>query len=119
MAGKVKHCLDVTLKLEPKHADAHIAKGLYSAEIIDKVGALIAGLTYDAKEKDSLAMFRQAIALNPESAIARIEYGNGLVMLNGRSKMKEALALYQQAADCVPKDAMERLDVQLALDELE
>jgi len=119
VAGKVRHGLDMTLKLEPKHADAHIALGLYSAEIIDKVGALIAGLTYDAKEKDSLAMFCKAVALNPESAIAKIEYGNGLVMLGGRAKMKEALALYRQAAACVPKDAMERLDVQLALDELE
>jgi len=119
VAGKVRHCLDMTLKLEPKHADAHIAMGLYSAEIIDKVGALIGGLTYDAKEKDSLAHFRQALALNPESAIARVEYANGLVMLSGRSKMKEALALYKEAAECVPKDAMERLDLQLALDELD
>ncbi len=40
IGSKVKKALDRAIELEPKHADAHIALGLYHAEIIDKVGAL-------------------------------------------------------------------------------
>ena len=53
------------------------------------------------------------------SAIAMVEYANGLVMLEGDKKMKEAEKLYVEAAACEPKDAMERLDVEMAKAELE
>lgn len=119
VGGKVKHSLDTTLKLAPKHADAHIALGAYHAEIIDKVGAMIGGLTYGAKKDEGLAHFKSALKLNPDSAIARIEYANALVMLDGKKKMDEAVALYEEAAAREPKDAMERLDVELAREELE
>ena len=55
----------------------------------------------------------------PESAIYRIEYANGLVLLKGRSGRKEAEALYREAAAAQPMDAMERLDVELAKVQLE
>lgn len=116
---KVKNSLDMTIKLAPKHADAHIALGAYHAEIIDKVGAMIGGLTYGAKKEDSLKYFKAGLALNPHSAISRVEYANGLVMLEGKKKMNEAVKLYEEAAACEPMDAMERLDVELAKQELE
>jgi tetratricopeptide (TPR) repeat protein len=116
---KVKNSLDVTIKLAPKHSDAHIALGTYHAEIIDKVGAMIGGLTYGAKKEEGIKFFKQALKLNPDSAIARVEYANGLVMLEGKKKMDEAIALYEEAAACEPLDAMERLDVEMAKEELE
>jgi hypothetical protein len=64
-------------------------------------------------------MFQQALKLNPASAIARVEYANGLVMLEGDKKMTEAEGLYAEAAECEPLDAMERLDVEMAKEELE
>ncbi len=109
----------MTVKLAPKHADAHIGLGTYHAEIIDKVGAMIGGLTYGAKKDEGIKLFKKALALNPDSAIARIEYANGMVMLEGKKKMDDAVALYQEAAEFEAKDAMERLDVQLAIEELE
>ncbi len=114
MAGKVKGSLDTALKLQPKHADVHVALGAYHAEIISKMGALVGGLTYGASKETSLSHFKTALKLNPDSAITRIEYANGLVMLSGKSMMKEAECLYGEAAACVPIDAMERLDVELA-----
>ena len=63
--------------------------------------------------------FKQALELNPDSAIARVEYANGLVMLEGDKRMKEAEKLYAEAAECKPLDAMERLDVEMAKAELE
>lgn len=119
VGAKVKHSLDMTLKLAPKHADAHIAMGAYHSEIIDKVGAMIGGLTYGVKKEEGYKHFKKALELNPDSAIARIEYANALVMLDGKKKMDEAVGLYEAAAACEPRDAMERLDVELAKEELE
>ena len=119
VGAKVKHSLDTTLKLAPKHADAHIALGAYHSEIIDKVGAMIGGLTYGVKKEEGFKHFKKALELNPDSAIARIEYANALVMLDGKKKMAEAVALYEQAAACDARDAMERLDVEAAKEELE
>jgi tetratricopeptide (TPR) repeat protein len=119
LGGKVKASLDQALKLDAKHADAHIALGAYHAEIIGKVGAMIGGLTYGAKQDAGLSHYEQAMKLNPDSAIARIEYANGLVTMLGKAKLKEAEKLYAEAAKCKPVDAMERLDVELAKAELE
>ncbi len=119
LGGKIKNSLTKALELDPKHADAHIAFGAYHAEIIDKVGATLGGLTYGAKKETAVEHFERAIKLNPDSAIARIEYANGLVMMFGKSKMAQAESLYKEAAACKPLDAMERLDVELAKENLE
>ncbi|WP_140635706.1 tetratricopeptide repeat protein [Methylibium rhizosphaerae] len=118
LGGKVKAALETAIKLAPKHADAHIALGTFHAEVIDKVGKLL-GKTQGADAATGLKMFQQALKLNPSSAIARVEYANGLVMLEGDKKMKEAEKLYAEAAACEPADAMERLDVEMAKAELE
>jgi tetratricopeptide (TPR) repeat protein len=119
IGGKVRASLEAALKLAPKHADAHIALGAYHAEIIDKVGAMVGGLTYGAKKDVGLKHFETALKLNPDSAIARIEQANGFVMLEGKKALARAEALYGEAAACSPLDAMEALDVELAKSELE
>jgi len=119
IGGKVKAALESTLKLAPKHADAHIALGAYHAEVIDKVGAMIGGLTYGAKKDIALKNYQTALKLNPDSAIARIEYANGLVMLEGKKALQQAEQLYAEAAGCEPMDAMEKLDVEQARAEIE
>ncbi len=119
LGGKVKVSLENVIKLQPKHADAHVALGAFHAEVIDKVGALIGGMTYGAKKDTGLQLFQEALRLNFESAIAMIEYANAMVMLEGDKMMMEATRLYQQAAAAKPMDAMERLDVEMARVELE
>jgi tetratricopeptide (TPR) repeat protein len=119
LGGKVKESLEKSIALSPKHADARIALGAFHAEVIDKVGSLIGGMTYGAKKDAGLKLFQEALKLNPGSAIAMIEYANALVMLEGDKKMKEATALYEKAAAAEPMDAMERLDVEMARAELE
>ena len=86
---------------------------------MNKVGGLVAGMTYGAKKDSALEHFQKALKLNPDSAIARIEYANGLILLFGKDKIEEATKLYEQAAKCKPMDAMERLDVEMARSELE
>ncbi|MES2634585.1 MAG: hypothetical protein V4669_16565 [Pseudomonadota bacterium] len=119
LGGKVKEALERCIKLQPKHADAHIALGAFHAEVIDKVGTLIGGMTYGAKKDIGLKLFQDALKLNPASAIGMIEYANGLVMLEGDKKMKDATRLYEQAAASKPADATEHLDVALARAELD
>jgi hypothetical protein len=118
LGSKMKAALETTIKLAPQHADAHIALGAFHAEVIDKVGSLL-GKTQGANRATGLAMYQQALKLTPASAIAMVEYANGLVMLEGDKKMKEAEKLYTDAAACTPVDAMERLDVEMAKAELE
>ncbi len=118
LGGKVKASLERSIALEPRHADAHIALGTYHAAVIHGVGETIGRLTHGASQKASLDHFKEALQLDPASAIARIEYGNGLVMIFGRSRMEQAIGLYEEAAASQPADATGRLDVELAKSEL-
>jgi tetratricopeptide (TPR) repeat protein len=119
LGNKVKEALERTIKLQPKHADAYVALGAFHAEVIDKVGTLIGGMTHGANKETGLRLFQDALKLHPGSAIGMIEYANGLVMLEGDKKMKEATKLYEQAAKSKPMDAKERLEVEMARSELE
>lgn len=112
--GKIRAALEATLALQPKHADAHIALGAWHAEIIDKAGALVGGLTHGAKKDAAERHFQEALKLAPESAIARIEMAEGLLRLHGRRAQAQAERLYAEAAAIEPRDAMEMLDVECA-----
>jgi tetratricopeptide (TPR) repeat protein len=118
LGTKVKDALETTIRLQPQHADAHVALAAFHAEVIDKVGSLIGGMTYGAKKDIGLKLYQQALAINPTSVITLIEYANGLVMLEGEKKMKEATRLYEQAVGIKPLDATEWLDTELAKLEL-
>jgi tetratricopeptide (TPR) repeat protein len=118
LAGRVQRALERTLELEPRHAEAHVATGTYHAEVIDKVGSLLGGLTYGASADEALKHYRKAVSLFPESAIIRIEYARGLLMLDS-SREGEAKKLLAQAAKCRPADAAETLDVEHAKAKLE
>ncbi|HEY9101116.1 hypothetical protein [Chitinimonas sp.] len=118
LAGKCKASLDHTLALAPEHAEAHIALGAYHAEIIGKVGSMVGSLTYGVSKDACEAHYQRALELIPGSAIARIEYANGLLTIFGNKKIKDATALYEEAAESTPLDAMEKLDVEFAKSEL-
>jgi tetratricopeptide (TPR) repeat protein len=119
VGSKIAASLHKTLELQPDHAEAHTALGMYHAEIIDKVGKLIGSLTYGANEKEAICHFETAIELTPASPIAHIEYGNGIYLLFGDSRLDEVTELYVKASEMEPLDAMEKLDTESALAELE
>jgi hypothetical protein len=118
VGGKVKSALEKTIALQPRHADAHVALGAFHAEVIDKVGSLIANMTYGARKETSLHLFEKALGLTPLSVIAKIEYANALVILEGDKRLTDATRYYEQAAGTRALDAAERLDVEMALAEL-
>lgn len=111
LAGKVKESLDATLKIAPKHAEAQTALGLYHAEIVGKIGGMIASLTYGAKAASAEEHCKIALKLTPDSPIALIEYANALMLIHGDKKEDEAAELYAKAIKLKPKDAMEALDI--------
>ena len=118
LGQQIKESLDKAIALSPRHVEARIALGTFHAEVIDKVGALIGGMTYGAKKETGLQLFEEALALHPGSAIGLVDYANALVMLEGETRMDEATALYERAAACEPLDAMEELHVAMARTEL-
>lgn len=119
IATKVRGALDTTLGLAPKHAEAHTALALYHAEIVDKIGAMIGGLTYGAKPAEAEKHIKAALKLTPDSPIAHIEHGNVLLLLHGDKQEDAAAAAYEKAAKLKPLDAMEALDAAYAKSQLE
>ncbi|HYB33646.1 MAG TPA: hypothetical protein VED45_09490 [Steroidobacteraceae bacterium] len=114
LAGRVRTHLERTLQLEPQHAEGHLAFGLYHAEIVGKLGALAASVTYGVSRAAAIEHFTRALQLAPASPIVHIEYANGLVLLDARRYREQARELYAKAAALEPADAMERLDVEHA-----
>ncbi len=119
LGSKVKTALEHTIKLAPRHADAHMTLAAFHADVIDKVGSLIGSMTYGARKDIGLAHYREALRLNPSSAIAMTEYAHGMVMLEGEERLEEASELYERAAACEPLDAMEQLNVEMVRVELQ
>lgn len=119
LAGKVRESLDQTLRLDPKHAEAHTALALYHAEIIGKIGALIGGMTYGAKAAEAEKHIQIALKLTPDSPIAHVEHGNLLLLLHGQKKENAAASAYEKASKLKPRDAMEWLDCDYARAQIE
>ena len=119
IGGKIQTSLQNALSLQPGHAEAHTAMGMYHAEIINKVGKMLGKMTYGASAAKALEHFEKALELTPNAPIAHIEYGNGLYLLFGDDRLDEVSDLYVRASEMEPLDAMEKLDVEAALAELE
>ena len=118
LGGKVKNLLTDVLHSQPNHAEAHLAMAMYHAEIIDKVGATLGGLTYGAKPKIAYQHIDQALVLVP-NAINLIEAGNAVLLLKGDKGMNDATAYYERAAEVKPLDALQAMDVDFAASQLE
>lgn len=118
LAGKVKESLDKTLKIAPRHAEAHTALGLYHAEIVAKVGGMLASLTYGAKPAIAEEHLKTALKLTPDAPIAHVEWANALQLLYGDKREDDAAAALAKAAKLKPRDAMEALDAAYAKDQL-
>ena len=118
IAGKVRASLDAALKIEPKHAEAHTALGLYHAEIVGKIGGLLAKLTYGANAAEAEKQLKEALKLTPDSPIAHIEYGNALLAMYGDKREDDVAVAFDKAAKLKPRDAMEFLDAEWAREQL-
>lgn len=113
LGGRIRESLERALELEPEHAEAHTAMGLYHAEVIAKMGRLVGRMTYGASADAAMEHFQRAIDLS-DAPIAWIEYGNGLYLLYGDDRLDDSNAAYARAAGMEPVDAMQALDIEYA-----
>lgn len=118
MGGKIKSRLTAVLEHQPDHAEAHIAMALYHAEVINKVGATLGGITYGAKPKLALQHLEQALSLAP-TAINLIEAGNAYILLKEKDAVSKATDLYRQAAEMKPLDSLQAMDIDFAESQLD
>ena len=119
LGGKVRRDLDRTLELEPDHAEACIALGVYHVQVVATVGSMVGRLTHGARTHTGFEYFRRALSLTPHSPLAHMEYANALLCVHGEARLEEATRAYMHASEIRPRDAMERLDIEQARFELE
>lgn len=119
LAAKVKESLDTTLKLAPKHAEAHLATAMYHAEIVAKVGGMLAGLTYGAKAATAEEHLKTAQKLCPDAPVVWLETGNALLLLYGDKREDDAAQAFAKASKLKPIEAMQALDAALAKSHIE
>jgi tetratricopeptide (TPR) repeat protein len=118
LAGKVKTALDACLKLNPKHAEAHLASALWHAEIIGKVGSTIGGFTYGAKRKLAEEHIKTALKLAPDMPIVYVEYAQMLLLLDEDANEQDAADAFERATKLTPADAMDFLDARFAKEQI-
>ena len=111
MGKRVMTALDSVIRSRPRHADAHFALGIFHAEVIDKVGVLIARLTYGARKDEGLEHFAEGLRLNPGAIMGRVEYALGLTMFQGDQAEAQAQSLLREAANAEPHDALDELEI--------
>ncbi len=117
LAGKVKTALDTCLKLNPKHAEAHLASALWHAEIINKVGSTLGGFTYGAKRKLAEEHMRTALKLAPDMPIVHAEHAQMLLLLDEDNE-QDAADAFERATKLTPADAMDFLDARFAQEQI-
>lgn len=92
LAGEMKKNLDMAVKLDPKMAGAYVALGLWNANLVSK--GFIATRATGADKNQIIPNFEKAIALEPATAVHRIEYANALLL---QGKKAEAIAQLEKA----------------------
>lgn len=113
LALQIRSGLERALRLRPAHAEAHFALGAFQAEVVDRLGTFIAQ-SLGATAHGACAMFERGLALHPRSVYGRLEYAQGLLLLEGESAVERAEALYRDAAAVPALDAAERLGTEIA-----
>ena len=111
MAPKIRGAAERCLELQPRHAEGHVTLAGWHAEIVDKVGGMLAGLSFGAKKDVAEELYDQAMALAPNSPVPYIEKAAGLLLMFGESSRDDAMQLLQRAVTLEPADAMQTLDI--------
>ena len=111
LAQSIKEALDKTLKLNPRHAGAKGALALWNYNLVSKN----VGWLYGANGNSVVPLFQEAIALEPQTIIHRVEFAG---VLAAQNRKDEARRQYEAALAIAPKTAADRLDLERAKREL-
>ncbi len=111
LAGGIKENLDKTLRLNPRHAGAKVALALWHHSLISKN----VGWLYGANGNQIMPLFNEAIQLEPQAIIHKVELAG---VLAAQGKKEEARKQYEAALAIAPKTAADRYDLERARREL-
>ena len=114
VGSKLHAALEAALELDADHAEAHTALGLYHAEVIDKIGAALAKLTWRVDPAAAEAHLRTAIRLTPDAPNAWVGLGIGLGLLDAKAHADERKTALAKAAAMQPLDARQALEIAYA-----
>jgi hypothetical protein len=119
LGSKLHAALEAVLELDSDHAEAHTALGLYHAQVIDKIGATLAKLTWRVDPEAGEAHLRTAIRLTPQAPSAWIGLGIGLELLDAKTHAAESADALRTAAGLQPIDARQALETGYASQRLQ
>lgn len=111
LANSIKENLDKALRLNPRHAGAKVALALWHHSLISKN----VGWLYGANGNQIMPLFNEAIQLEPQAIIHKVELAG---VLAAQGKKEEARKQYEAALAIAPKTAADRFDLQRARREL-
>ncbi len=119
LGSKLHAALEAALELDADHAEAHTALGLYHAQVIERIGAALAKLTWRVDPEAAEAHLRTAIRLTPEAPGAWLGLGIGLKLLDARKHAGECTNAFRTAAAMKPIDARQALEIGYAMQRMQ
>ncbi len=111
LASGIKENLDRTIRLNPRHAGAKVALALWHHSLISKN----VGWLYGANGNQILPLFNEAIQLEPQIIIHKVELAG---VLAAQGKKEDARKQYEAALAIPPKTAADRYDLERARREM-
>ena len=117
-AETVREALENALRLDPDMESAHLSLGTWHAEVIDGVGAFMAGAVYGARKKKAIEHYERALELAPDEKVVLVEYALGLLLLDDDKNREQARELLVRATAMPSKDAYDRILHRTAVERL-
>ncbi|WP_157205877.1 tetratricopeptide repeat protein [Calidithermus timidus] len=112
LASSVRDNLNKALKLNPNHAGAKVALALWHLELTQKG----VGWLYGANMGQVVPLFEEAIKLEPQTIIHRVEYATALARMNRKA---EAVKQLEFALSLPAKTYADQKDQERAKKQLE
>lgn len=117
-ARRTREAAEEALRLDPEMAEAHLTLGSWHAEIVNKMGGLVARVTYRATRRNALDYYEKALELAPDEIAVYMEYANGLMLLGRNRNREQARELLLRGIEIPPGDAYDRILHELAVEQL-
>ncbi len=106
---RIRDLVDSALEEKPDLPVALGVLGAFHAEIVDRVGGFLGGVTYGASRDDAERNFEKALKVDPGLIQVRVEYARALLTLHGDDREEDAMAQLEKAIETKPLDALDLL----------
>ena len=117
-ARRIREATEEAIRLDPEMGEAYLTLASWHAEIVNRMGRVIAGMTYGASRRDAIEHYERALELAPNEIEVYMEYANGLLLLNRNRGRAQARELLSRGIEIAPRDAYNRILHELAVQQL-